>query len=62
MQFNWAKKYRQIRKLVTGSAEKPYKDVRTVDIYADRIMDILYKNKILPQNIGIDGHAKKLLS
>ncbi|MBF0226267.1 MAG: (d)CMP kinase [Desulfobacterales bacterium] len=45
----------RIRKLITGNAEKPYKDIHTVEMYADNIMDILDKNRILPQNIGIDG-------
>ena len=45
----------RIRKLITGNAEKPYKDVQAVEVYTDRIMDILNQKKILPQNIGIDG-------
>lgn len=45
----------RIRKLITGNAEKPYRDVQAVEVYTDRIMDILNQKRILPQNIGIDG-------
>ncbi len=45
----------RVRKLVTGSAEKPYRDIQTVEAYSDRIMDILDQKRILPQRIGIDG-------
>ncbi|MEI6258419.1 MAG: hypothetical protein WCR46_00740 [Deltaproteobacteria bacterium] len=44
-----------VRKLISGSAEKPYEDVQTVEGYADKVMTVLYQNKIFPQSIGIDG-------
>ena len=45
----------RIRKLITGSTEKPYKVLRTVEMYTDNIVEILDENNIFPQNIGIDG-------
>ncbi|MBF0453147.1 MAG: hypothetical protein HQK75_20775 [Candidatus Magnetomorum sp.] len=45
----------RIRKLVTGSAEKPYKDIQIVEGYTDKVMDIFNEKKIFPQNIGIAG-------
>ena len=45
----------QVRKITTGSREKPYQDVQTVERYADAIMDILDKKRISPGSIGIDG-------
>lgn len=44
-----------VRKITTGSREKPYHDVQTVEGYADAIMDILEKKRISPESIGIDG-------
>jgi deoxyadenosine/deoxycytidine kinase len=43
------------RKIITGSSEKPYHDVETVEGYADKIMDILGNKGISPASIGIDG-------
>jgi len=45
----------QVRKITTGSREKPYQDVQTVEGYADAIMEILDKKRISPGSIGIDG-------
>ena len=44
-----------VRRLLTGSAERPYHDVAIVEGYADQIVDILYENNIFPEIIGIDG-------
>ena len=43
------------RRILTGSAEKPYRDIAMVERYADQIVDILYENNIFPEIIGIDG-------
>ena len=45
----------RVRKLTTGSSEKPYHDVEAVEGYVDKIMDIFGSKGISPENIGIDG-------
>ena len=46
----------QIRKVLTGSREKPYQSVSEVEGYADRIMEILLKDsEKFPNSICIDG-------
>lgn len=45
----------RVRRLLTGSSEKPYHDVAIVEGYADQTVDILYENNIFPEIIGIDG-------
>ena len=45
----------RVRRLLTGSSEKPYQDIATVERYADQIVDILYEKNIFPEIIGIDG-------
>jgi hypothetical protein len=45
----------RVRKLLTGSAEKPYSEVQPVEEYADRIMSVLEKHRVFPQCVGIDG-------
>ena len=45
----------EVRKIVTGSREKPYQEVQTVEDYADKIMEILNDKGIFPRSICIDG-------
>lgn len=45
----------QVRKLLTGSREKPYPPVPEVEDYADRIMAILHQKKVYPDSVCIDG-------
>ncbi len=45
----------RVRKLLTGSAEKPYREVQPVEEYADKIMSVLEQNRLFPQCVGIDG-------
>jgi len=45
----------RVRRFLTGSSERPYQDIATVEKYADQIVDILYENNIFPEIIGIDG-------
>ena len=35
----------EVRKILTGSREKPYETVPTVEYYADKIMEALNENK-----------------
>ncbi|HIJ40483.1 MAG TPA: hypothetical protein HPP90_05310 [Deltaproteobacteria bacterium] len=44
-----------VRKLLTGSLERPYQDIAAVDRCADLIVGILYEKQIFPNLIGIDG-------
>ena len=43
------------RKLLTGSAEKPYRDVATVEKYSEQLMDLFKAEDLSPKTIGIDG-------
>lgn len=45
----------QIRKFLTGSREKPFQPVPEVERYADRIMEILYQERVYPDCVCIDG-------
>jgi hypothetical protein len=45
----------RVRKMLTGSAEKPYREVQPVEEYADKIMSVLEQNRLFAQCIGIDG-------
>ncbi len=45
----------QIRRVVTGSTEKPYQEVPMVEDYADRIMEVLHERGISPKTVGVDG-------
>ncbi len=45
----------QIRKLLTGSREKPHQIVPTAEYYADRIIEVLGDKGIFPESICIDG-------
>jgi len=44
-----------IRKIFTGSREKPYRPVAVVEAYADGIMAILRREGVVCETIGIDG-------
>ncbi len=44
-----------VRKVFTGSREKPYRPVAVVEAYADGIMSILRREGIVCETIGIDG-------
>lgn len=45
----------EVRKILTGSREKPYETVPMVEYYADKIMEALNDRGISPRNICIDG-------
>jgi hypothetical protein len=45
----------RVRRLLTGSSEKPYEDVPAVEAYADQIVRMLDEKNISPKTIGIDG-------
>lgn len=45
----------QVRWVFTGSREKPYRSVSSVECYSDRIMELLDCKGIAPRSIGIDG-------
>ena len=41
----------EVRKILTGSREKPYEMVPTVEYYADKIMEALNDKGIYPRSI-----------
>ena len=45
----------RVRRLLTGSPERPYQDVPAVEEYADQIVRMLAGKNISPETIGIDG-------
>jgi len=45
----------EVRKILTGSSEKPYQIVPAVEHYADKIMEALNDKGLSPRSIGIDG-------
>jgi len=45
----------RVRKLLTGSAEKPYQDVAEVERYTEQLVDLFSAEGISPKIIGIDG-------
>lgn len=45
----------QVRKLLTGSSEKPYQPIPEVERHADRIVNILHRKGVYPDTVCIDG-------
>jgi len=45
----------EIRKIFTGTREKPYQEVLIVEAYTDKIMEILNRKGTAPETICIDG-------
>ncbi|MBF0507479.1 MAG: hypothetical protein HQK57_00925 [Deltaproteobacteria bacterium] len=45
----------QLRRLLTGSREKPYREISTVELWADKVMKILNDKGVSAKTIGIDG-------
>ena len=45
----------RVRRLLTGSSERPYEDVPAVEAYADQIVRVFNEKNISPETIGIDG-------
>lgn len=45
----------QIRKVLTGSREKPFQRIPEVERDADRVMESLYRQRVYPDCVCIDG-------
>ncbi|MBF0496559.1 MAG: hypothetical protein HQK58_08305 [Deltaproteobacteria bacterium] len=45
----------QFRRFLTGSREKPYREIPLVELWADKVMEILNGKGISAKAIGIDG-------
>ena len=45
----------QVRKMLTGSREKPYQPIAEIEDNADRILDILHRKGVHPDSVCIDG-------
>ena len=45
----------QVRRVFTGSKEKPYREIPRVEYYSDRIMELLDSRGVAPRSICIDG-------
>ena len=45
----------QVRWLATGSREKPYRSISSVEYYSDKIMELLHNKGVAPRSVCIDG-------